>query len=180
MKKLTLEEIDQQRVRPDEYDSVERFPIYVLLDNIRSLHNVGSIFRSADAARVSRLYLCGITGVPPRPEIGKTALGATETVPWEYRKDAAAVLDELRDQNCRIVALEHTDRSVAHRKARYDFPCCLVIGNEVWGVQEELLEKTDLAVEIPMYGSKHSLNVSVAFGVAMDQILSQFIDRHHQ
>ena len=145
----------------------------MLLDNVRSLHNVGAMFRSADAAGVAELILCGITGRPPRPEIEKTALGATETVPWRYEKDALAAICQLKAAGVTIVALEHTAESRPFWSVAYPTPVCLVVGNEVWGVQESLLEAVDLAVEIPMLGAKHSLNAGVAFGVAVYELVAQ-------
>jgi len=170
MKKLDLDEINQQRLSPEEVLNAPRFPVTVLLDNIRSLYNVGSIFRTADAARVEKLFLCGITGYPPRKEIDKTALGAVETVPWEYFPEAADVLKNLKRQNIPIVALEHTSESKSYWE-----PCCLVLGNEVWGIREELLEYADTAIEIPMFGAKHSLNASVAFGITIYEIIGKYL-----
>ena len=176
MKKLTLEEIGQQRLRPGAARSAARFPIYVLLDNIRSLYNVGAIFRSADAARVEKLLLCGITGRPPRREIDKTALGATDTVPWEYHPSGLEAVKQLKAQGIPVIALEHTTESRPHWECRYTFPSCLVIGNEVWGIQDEILDLADLAVEIPMFGAKHSLNAGVAFGIMIYDMLRQLPD----
>jgi tRNA G18 (ribose-2'-O)-methylase SpoU len=177
MKKLDLEEIAQQRLSPVEASTAPRFPIYVLLDNIRSLYNVGSIFRTADAARIEKLYLCGITGYPPRREIDKTALGAQETVPWEYYANAVDILKELKQKKIPVIALEHTRESKSYWEYQYDFPCCLVIGNEVWGIQEKLLKFVDAAIEIPMFGAKHSLNASVAFGVAVYEMVGKYLEQ---
>ncbi|MFQ5584970.1 MAG: TrmH family RNA methyltransferase, partial [Calditrichia bacterium] len=140
MKKLTLEEISQHRLSPDEILRTRRFPLFVLLDNIRSLYNVGSIFRTADAVRAEKLILTGITGHPPRKEIDKTALGASETVPWEYHKKAVDVVKKLKLKGTPIVILEHTDNVFNYNKFDYQFPVCLVLGNEVFGVQDELLD----------------------------------------
>lgn len=173
MKKLTINEIGEMRLRPHAARRADRFPIYVLLDNIRSLYNVGAIFRTADAIRVEKLLLCGITGKPPRREIDKTALGATDTVPWEYHQDGVAAAKALKAQGIPIIALEHTSESQPHWDTDYPFPCCLVIGNEVWGIQDELLAIADMAVELPMYGAKHSLNASVAFGILGYDVLQK-------
>ncbi len=175
MKKLALEEIGDQRLPAQTARKVERFPIYVLLDNIRSLYNVGAIFRTADAARIKKLIICGITGPPPRKEIDKTALGAVETVPWEYYPNAVDALVDLKKQGVTILALEHTNKSQAHWTFDYKFPCCLLIGHEVWGIQDELLEHVDHAIEIPMYGAKHSLNASVAFGIAIYKMVEIYL-----
>jgi len=149
-------------------------PVVAVLDDIRSLHNVGAIFRTADGVHLEKLYLCGITGCPPRSEIRKTSLGAEESVPWEYVKDPLHVIRELRVQGYQIVALEHTTSSSDYREASYRFPLCLIIGHEFHGIRDELVAAADLAVEIPMRGIKQSLNVAVAFGIAAYRILSQW------
>ena len=150
------------------------YPIYGLIENVRSLHNVGSIFRTADGAGISKLYLTGITGCPPREQIRKTSLGAEETVPWSYEKDAAGVIKRLKKKGYQIVALEHTSSSSHYGEADYRFPLCLIVGNEYHGMQDHLVEMADLAVEIPMLGVKQSLNVSVAFGIALYEILQKY------
>ena len=175
MRKLELHEINKKRISPDKISHAKRLPVYVLLDNIRSLYNVGSIFRTADAARVEKLILTGITGRPPRKEIDKTALGASETVPWEYDPSAIDALKHLKKQGIPIIILEHTDSNVEYGKMDFPFPCCLVLGNEVSGIQEEILGLADACIEIPMFGTKHSLNVSVAFGIVIYEILQQFL-----
>ncbi len=141
--------------------------IVALLHNIRSLHNVGSIFRTSDGAGVDRLFLCGETGVPPRAEISKTALGAEELVLWEYWMDAKECILALKKKGVRIVALELTPNSVDYRVFVPNGKVCLVVGNEVEGVPPELLEWCDNAIHIPMRGTKESLNVSVAYGIAV-------------
>ncbi len=178
MKKLSLDEIGQNRLSPESARSENRFPIYVLLDNLRSLHNVGSIFRTSDAVRVKKLILSGITGYPPRREIDKTALGAVETVPWSYASSGIDAVKELRSEGIPIIALEHTTESKPHWEIDYPFPCCLVIGNEVFGVQDEILELVDICIEIPMFGAKHSLNASVAFGIVVYSMLSTYLPKN--
>ncbi len=175
MRKLTFEEITSRRIPPERIREVERFPILGLLDNIRSLYNVGSIFRTADAVRLQKLYLTGITGYPPRKEIDKTALGAVETVPWEYTKDSVPLVRGLKAQGVRIVVLEHTSESRSFREVSYQFPTCLVVGNEVFGVSDELIDLADQAIEIPMFGSKQSLNVTIAFGIVVYEMLFQYL-----
>jgi 23S rRNA (guanosine2251-2'-O)-methyltransferase len=168
VRKLTHEEISLKRLKADEARIATRLPIYGLLDNIRSLYNVGSMFRSSDGAMVEKLYLCGHTPHPPRKEIDKTALGATGTVPWEYAVNPLEAVTALRSAGIRICVLEQTTNSLPYydiRKA--DFPICLVVGNEIAGVSPELVAAADMAIEIPMCGSKQSLNVAVAFGVAL-------------
>jgi len=178
MKKLSLQEINQKRIPPKKISQIERFPIIAMLDNIRSLYNVGSIFRTADAARMQKLILTGITGHPPRKEIDKTALGAVETVPWEYQPDGIQAVKQLKKQKIPIIILEHTDSNREFKKVEYPFPCCIVVGNEVQGIQEEIVELSDMSIEIPMFGSKHSLNVSVAFGIVIYEILYQYLKSH--
>jgi tRNA G18 (ribose-2'-O)-methylase SpoU len=173
IKKLTFEEIQDQRPKAEELNKLPRHPFVVIVDNVRSLHNVGSIFRTADAVRLQHLYLCGITAKPPRDEIRKTSLGAEEAVPWSHHSASAEVASELRANGFQIVALEHTTKSVDYRRAAYRFPLCLIIGNEYTGIQDHVVELADLAVEIPMFGMKQSLNVSVAFGVMAYELYHQ-------
>lgn len=176
LKKLSFEEIQDKRPDAEELINLTRHPFVVVVDNVRSLHNVGSVFRTSDAVRLQHLYLCGITAKPPRDEIRKTSLGAEETVPWSYHSSAAEVLLDLRNKGFQIVALEHTTPSVDYRRAPYCFPLCLIIGNEYTGIQDHLVEMADLAVEIPMLGIKQSLNVSVAFGVMVYELANLWED----
>jgi tRNA G18 (ribose-2'-O)-methylase SpoU len=167
IRKLTHPEIAERRYTPEELAKIERFPVFALLDDIRSLYNVGSIFRTADGARLSRLILTGFTPHPPRKEIEKTALGATGTVPWTYVKDPLEAIAGLRREGVRICLVEQTDRSVSYDAlTAADLPLCLVIGNEIRGIKREIVEAADAAIEIPMYGMKQSLNAAVAFGIA--------------
>lgn len=175
MKKLSIDEIGLQRLSGEELKTAERFPITVILDNIRSLHNVGSIFRTADAVRIKELVLCGITGKPPRREISKTALGSIETVPWRYEKNALDSVLQLKDAGLPVYALEQTEPATTLWEASYSFPCCLIVGNEVFGVQDSLLPHVDSALDIPMFGAKHSLNVSVAFGIAAYDMAAAYL-----
>jgi tRNA G18 (ribose-2'-O)-methylase SpoU len=151
-----------------------RRPLYALADNVRSMHNIGAMFRTADGAGLAKLFLCGISACPPRPEIRKTSLGAEEAVPWEYVPSAAQALRRLKAEGVQIVVLEHTDCSHDFRVAPYRFPLCLVVGHEHYGVCDEVVALADLAVEIPMAGVKESLNVSVAFGIALFEIVHHF------
>jgi tRNA G18 (ribose-2'-O)-methylase SpoU len=168
MRRLLHEEISQNRTKLEEIDNKERNPIYVLIDNVRSLYNVGSAFRTSDGAMIQKLFLCGYTPHPPRHEIEKTALGATDSVPWEYYKDPIEPIIKLKEEGIKIIALEHTNESIPYYDLKKsDFPACLVIGNEIKGIQEEILKYTDIAIEIPMYGIKQSLNVAVAYGIAL-------------
>jgi len=162
MRKFTHQEIvDRQK----EKMKMDRLPFCVVLNNIRSLHNVGSIFRTADGVGVGKIWLCGITGYPPNNQISKTALGAEGHVEWEYAKNASEVIDQLKKQHYQIVLLEQTKGSVLYKKFVPRVPVCLVVGNEVEGVAEGILPYCDQAIEIEMAGVKNSLNVSVAFGI---------------
>jgi len=142
-----------------------RLPFCVVLNDIRSLYNVGAIFRTADGAGVEKLWICGITAHPPDTQISKTALGAEKEVPWEYRRDAREVLRELKILGYQIVFLEQLAESIPYQDFRPSGPVCLVLGNEVSGVSEELIALCDKTLEIEMAGRKNSLNVAVAFGV---------------
>lgn len=152
--------------------------MYAILHNIRSLHNVGSIFRTADGAGVDKLFLCGITGIPPRKEIAKVALGAEQTVPWEYVRRTSDAIKKLKRQDVRIVALEQTRRSVEYRRYRPKGRIALLVGNEVEGLPSALLKLADTVIHIPMLGKKESLNVSVAFGIAVYSLLFSLVSTH--
>lgn len=174
MRKLSFEELQEQRISCPDAQARPPMPVAVILDDIRSLHNVGAVFRTADAVALEHLYLCGISGTPPRDEIRKTSLGAEETVPWSYHADATEVVGDLRKRGYQIVVLEQTTASVDYDQAQFRFPLCLIIGHEYNGVSDKLVELADLAVDLPMLGIKHSLNVSVAFGVAVYKILQRW------
>ncbi len=162
MRKLSHPElVARQQARQKE----PTLPFCVVLNDIRSLYNVGSVFRTADGAGVEKLWLCGITGHPPDTQITKTALGAEQEVPWEYRRDVCEVLRELKARGYRIVFLEQLAESIPYQDFCPSGPVCLVLGNEVGGISEELLSLCDRTIEIEMAGLKNSLNVSVAFGV---------------
>jgi tRNA G18 (ribose-2'-O)-methylase SpoU len=176
MRKLSYQEIFATRPTLAELTSKERFPIYALCENIRSLYNVGSVFRTSDAVRLEKLYLAGYTGYPPRKEIDKTALGAVDSVEWEHFTDPFVAVKELKKKNIPLVALEHTSDSVPYTDFDFEFPFCLLLGNEVDGISEELVNEADFSIEIPMFGLKQSLNVSVAFGVVMYHALGQYLN----
>lgn len=167
MKKLSYEEIKLNRPDLQELFRLPRFPVVTVLENIRSLYNVGSMFRTADAARIAYMYLCGYTPHPPRKEIEKTALGSTESVPWEHSTKPAAVIRMLKNQGFTIAALEHTTTSISYHTYEYSYPLCIVVGNEVEGISNEVISLCDVALEIPMFGIKHSLNVAVAYGIVV-------------
>jgi tRNA G18 (ribose-2'-O)-methylase SpoU len=175
MKKLTHEELGKKRISLDEAKSIKRHPIYVMCDNIRSIYNVGSIFRTSDAALIEKLYLTGYTPYPPRLEIEKVALGATNAVPWEYVKNPLDTLSELKEKGLKIAPLEITENSRDFKDIKKsDFPLCLVLGNELSGVSSEIIEMADFSIEIPQYGFKHSMNVSVAYGIAVFELVRVF------
>ncbi len=144
---------------------------FVVCDNIRSLENIGSIFRTADALGVTKIYLCGISGKPPHQKISKTALGAEKTIPWEYCKQTWRLIEKLQQQKIQIISLEQSKNSVLYTKLKPKFPLALVIGNEVKGVSQKALQLSNKIIHLPMQGKKESLNVSVAFGVAGYQIM---------
>jgi len=155
------------------YDQV-RLPAAVLLDNVRSLYNVGAFFRTADAAGLAKLYLCGITGRPPKRAITKTALGAEESVPWEHAWDAIPVLEDLRNRSHEIAAIETSAHAVDLFEWTPRFPVCVVFGHEVDGIRPELSARCDTHVRIPMLGAKHSLNVATAGGVVLYELLRKY------
>ena len=171
MRKLTHAEL----VARQQQQQTPRFqlPFTVVLNNIRSLHNVGSIFRTCDGVGVEKLWLCGITGYPPNAQLAKTALGAERRVSWEYRADVCSVLKELKASNYQIILLEQTTESVSCDEFEPGGPVCLVVGNEIEGVAQPLVALGDAAVEIEMTGLKNSLNVSVAFGIVAYHIRSR-------
>ncbi len=173
LRKRTFEEIQSLKPSAKDLKKKERFPIYILLDNIRSLHNVGAIFRTADACLVSKIYLCGITGYPPRKEIEKTALGATEIVPWEYAPSSTETINKLKKEGVKIIGLELAEGGSHFQKFDYPFPCCLVLGHEVEGISQEVFDLLDEAVEIPMYGRANSLNVATACGILLYEVVKQ-------
>lgn len=143
----------------------------MVCDNIRSLENIGSIFRTADALGVSKIYLCGISGKPPHHKISKTALGAEETIPFEYCRQAGRLIDKLKERKINIIALEQSKKAIVYTKFSPRFPLALIVGNEVKGISKKILKKCDKIIFLPMSGQKESLNVSVAFGIAGYEIL---------
>lgn len=171
MRKLTHEEIALNRVTLEQLGNAKRVPLTIVLDNVRSLYNVGSIFRTSDGALIEKLILSGFTPHPPRKEIEKTALGSTESVPWEYVKNPIEKIHFLKKQGYRICCLELTDKSISYYDIKgSDFPICLIVGNEITGVSKEIIELCDIAIEIPMFGIKQSLNVAVAYGIAVFEL----------
>lgn len=173
MRPLPIEEIP--RLTPEAYRQSEKYPFVVVLDNIRSRNNVGSVFRTMDAFAGTCIYLCGFTPQPPHRDIHKTALGAEQTVSWEHRTSTQELLQQLRKQGYQTIALEHTDQSRALQAFTFvpKQPYALVFGNEVKGVSHEALQHCDTALEIPQFGTKHSLNISVSVGVTLWHLVQQ-------
>lgn len=172
MRKLSHFEIQADRKKIEEINNYRQNPIYVVCDNIRSIFNVGAIFRTSDGAFIEKLFLTGYTPYPPRKEIEKVALGSTESVQWEYHKDPVEVVKELKAKKIKIAVLEITDKkNLIWNIDKEDFPVCLVLGNEVSGVSKEIIELADTSFEIPMLGMKQSLNVSVAYGIAVYEMV---------
>lgn len=167
MRKLTVEELNRMDV--EAFRQSEKLPLIIVLDNIRSLHNVGSVFRTADAFRLQGIFLCGITACPPAAEIHKTALGAEDSVSWEYFEDTMQAVNRLHEEGYEVLAVEQVEGSLKldtfrlSPSKRY----ALILGNEVKGVRQDIVDAADAALEIPQYGTKHSLNVSVTAGIVM-------------
>lgn len=172
-RKLKNSELDRKST--EEFKSAEKTPIIVILDNIRSLNNIGSVFRTADAFLIEKIWLCGITATPPHKDIHKTALGATETVVWEYAEDALALVKELQAQNIKVYSVEQAEKAMflnnytPQKGEKY----ALVFGNEVKGVQQKIVTAGDGVIEIPQLGSKHSLNIAVSAGVVLWDVFSK-------
>ena len=167
MRKKTFEELHKAQPSLRDLKNLPRTPIIIILENIRSMHNVGSIFRTADALRLQEIILTGFTPVPPRPEIEKTALGATRSVPWKQIKEPVEAIQYIKEKEYSLWVLEQTTESKDILTFSPEFPLALVLGNEVWGVSDTRVSLADGALEIPMLGNKQSLNVSVAMGVAV-------------
>ena len=167
MRKLKITELN--RISIEEFKEADKLPLVVVLDDIRSLHNIGSVFRTADAFRIECIYLCGITATPPHPEMHKTALGAEFTVDWKYVNNAVETVDNLRSEGYVVYSVEQAEGSIMldeltlDRSKKY----AVVMGNEVKGVQQEVIDHSDGCIETPQYGTKHSLNVSVTAGIVI-------------
>jgi 23S rRNA (guanosine2251-2'-O)-methyltransferase len=176
MRKLPIEEIG--RVSAEEFVNVDKLSVIAVLDDIRSHHNTGAVFRTMDAFACEAVYLCGITGTPPHRDIQKTALGATETVPWQYFESALQAVKELKNNGFKIIALEIAEGSTDIRnfKAAAGEKIALILGNEVNGVDQQIIDICDICIEIPQYGTKHSLNVSVSAGIALWEICKEMRD----
>ncbi|MCT4589020.1 MAG: RNA methyltransferase [Carboxylicivirga sp.] len=170
MRKLRTSELN--RLSIDEYKSAEKLPIVMVLDNIRSLNNVGSVFRTSDALKVEKILLCGITATPPNKEIHKTALGAEDSVEWQYFEETELAIKKLKAEGYIICSLEQVENSTSlldFNPVR-DNKYAIVLGNEVKGVQQKIVNESDVCIEIPQYGTKHSFNVSVSAGIVLWEV----------
>lgn len=175
MRKLKLEELNRATIA--EFKVGKKMPVAVVLDNVRSMHNIGSIFRTADGFAVEQICLCGITAQPPHREIEKTALGATQSINWTYYTDPMLAIQQLRNDNYRIVAVEQAERSIMLNEfnpvegEKY----ALVFGNEVNGVSEEVMKNIDACIEIPQFGTKHSFNIVISAGIVLWDLFSKMM-----
>ena len=173
MRKLKNSELD--RLSVEDFKTSKKTPIIVVLDNIRSLNNIGSIFRTCDAFLIEKIYLCGITAKPPHKDIHKTALGSTESVTWEYVEDTLGLIQKLKSNNIKIISIEQVENAtmlndfIPKQQTTY----AVVFGNEVKGVSQEVVSASDTVVEIPQFGTKHSLNISVSAGVVIWDVFSK-------
>ena len=166
---------DLNRISVEEYKQVEKTPLVVVLDNVRSLNNIGSVFRTSDAFRVAKICLCGITACPPHRDIHKTALGAEDSVDWEYFETTASCIASLKAQGYKVYAVEQVDESIMldHFVIDTPQPSAIIFGNEVEGVDEEVIPLCDACIEIPQFGTKHSLNISIAAGLLIWEMWKQ-------
>ena len=175
MRKLKITELN--RLTVDEFKQANKLPLAVILDEVRSLHNIGSVFRTSDAFLVERIYLCGITATPHHPEMHKTALGAEDTVDWKYVKHTLEAVEELHNEGYTVLAIEQVEGSTMldELELEPDKKYAIVMGNEVKGVQQEVIDACDGCIEIPQYGTKHSLNVSVTTGIVLWEFANKLI-----
>jgi tRNA G18 (ribose-2'-O)-methylase SpoU len=177
MRKLSWDEIE--RPDPETVATLPKHPVRLIVHNVRSIHNVGSMFRTSDAARIEHVHLTGFTGTPEHKDLHKTALGAQDTVEWSQHDEVEPLLDDLREAGYTIALLEQTDRTRPPAEVEADaFPLALVVGNEVRGIDEEVIDAADLALELPQYGAKISLNVGVAYGIAVYDLIRRFRSLH--
>ena len=173
MRKLKNSELD--RLEVSEFKEAKKSPIIIILDNIRSLNNIGSVFRTSDAFLIEKIYLCGITAQPPHNDIRKTALGSTETVEWEYAENTLDIIEKLKSENVQVCAIEQAENAtmlndfIPQPNTKYAF----VLGNEVKGVTQDAVDISNVVLEIPQYGTKHSLNISVSAGVVIWDVFSK-------
>jgi len=172
-RKLKNSELPRKTVT--EFKEAKKTPIIVILDNVRSLNNIGSVFRSSDAFLIEKIYLCGITATPPHKDIQKTALGATETVAWEYIEETLTLIEKLQEEGVKVCAIEQAEESIFLNEFQpeFDQKYAVVFGNEVKGVQQSVVSKSDIVIEIPQIGAKHSLNIAVSTGIILWDMYSK-------
>ncbi|RFN59650.1 RNA methyltransferase [Marixanthomonas ophiurae] len=175
MQNRKLKNSELERISPSEFKEAEKTPLIIILDNIRSLNNIGSVFRTADAFLVKKIYLCGITAKPPHKDIQKTALGATDSVEWEYAENTEDVVSKLQEEGVFVASIEQAELTVSLEdfSLQKEMTYAVVFGNEVKGVQQEVVSASDAVIEIPQYGTKHSLNISVSVGVVVWDFFSK-------
>ena len=175
MKKLKNSELDRKDVKA--FKKAKKTPLIVVLDNIRSLNNIGSVFRTSDAFLIEKIYLCGITAKPPHKDIHKTALGATDSVAWEYVENTLDLITKLHKENIQTIAIEQADKSILLQnfEPKKEVKYAIIMGNEVKGVQQEVVSAANYVVEIPQYGTKHSLNISVTTGIVLWDIFKKIM-----
>jgi len=169
MKNRKLKNSELDRINSEEYKASEKTPLIIILDNIRSLNNIGSVFRTADAFLVKKIYLCGITAKPPHKDIQKTALGAQDSVEWEYAENVMEVVSKLQNEGVFVASIEQAELAVNldDFSVQKEMTYAIIFGNEVKGVQQKVVTASDVVIEIPQYGTKHSLNISVSVGVVV-------------
>lgn len=174
-RKLQNEELN--RISAEEFKEAGKLPVVIILDNVRSQNNVGSVFRTSDAFRVEKIYLCGITSTPENREVHKTALGAEDAVNWEYVKETGDVVERLKTEGYRIYSIEQAENSTSLETFTIEAngKCALIFGNEVKGVQQDIINNSHGCVEIPQFGTKHSFNISVTVGIVLWQIVKPLI-----
>ncbi len=175
MQKIKNEDLGRKSV--EEFKQSEKLPVVLVLDNVRSLNNVGSAFRTADSFLLENLYLCGVTGTPPNAEIEKTALGATESMGWKHFKSTKEAVQELKQNSYKVYAIEQVEKSTYLQNFEYkkDEKIAIVFGNEVYGVAQEVIDSCDGSIEIPQLGTKHSLNISVSIGIVVWEIVKRYV-----
>jgi tRNA G18 (ribose-2'-O)-methylase SpoU len=173
MRKLKNSELD--RLSLDDFKDAKKTPIIIVLDNIRSLNNIGSVFRTSDAFLVKKIYLCGITATPPHKDIHKTALGSTDTVDWEYVENTLEIAEKLKAEGVKVISIEQAENAMMLNNftPKQQTTYALIFGNEVKGVQQKVVSASDMIIEIPQFGTKHSLNISVSCGVVVWDVFSK-------